>query len=395
MPHQQSLIMRERFLRAHFDSVASFTIGAEEELLLVDPRTTQPLPAAELALSLFEDDPRVAAEFRETQVEIKTPVCVAAADVVRELTSLRRSLATALRPEVLLLAVGVHPTATAPGPVSSRARHASIAAAQPWAARHLLTCGMHVHVAVGGSDRALAVHNALRSFLPEIAALSANAPFHTGHDTRLASARPLLNRSLSRAGAPPAFPTWSAFAEFLAWADRSSRVPGVDHLWWDLRLRPETGTIEVRAADVQTRVEDAAGIIALIQCLVYDLASRYDAGTRLAVHDRDRIAEAMLVATRDGLDGLLPDLDTGEPELASGRLESLIDRLEPTAGVLGCAAELEQVMRTVAEGGGARRQRTLAASRGLDGLVRHLVHETSLGASDRIALRPRPALLAV
>jgi len=366
----------ERYLRAKFDTVPSFTVGAEEEILLVDPATGMPLPAADLALDRLRDDPRLTTEFRAAQVEIVTPVCVAVADVARELGAVRRSLAAGLDPDALAVAVGAHPCAAHPGPIASRPRYAAIASAHPWAARHMLTCGLHVHVAVGGADRALAVYNALRSYLPEIIALGANAPFHDGADTGLATARPFLNRSLSRFGVPPAFSTWHELGEFVAWGRRSSTVPEMSHLWWDLRLRPETATIEVRAADAQTRVEDSAAIIALIQCLVYDLAGRFDAGEPLLVHDRDRISEALFVATRDGLAGFLPDLDHGDLVRASERVVALSDRLQPAAWVLGCTEELERVKHLVLAGGGATRQRAIEADAGIDGLVDVLAHET-------------------
>jgi carboxylate-amine ligase len=369
--------LNEHYMRATFDAVPSFTVGAEEELLLVHPSTGMPMPAIELALALFDGDPRVVAEFRATQVEIVSPVCVAVADVARELASTRRLLSSRLAPNARALAVGAHPTAADPGPISERPRYAAIAEAYPWAARHMLTSGLHVHVAVGGADRALAVHNAMRSYLPEIIALGANSPFHAGADTGLATVRTLLNRTLPRFGAPPAFATWSEFADFLAWGERSSTIPDLGCLWWDMRLHPGTGTLEIRAADVQTRVADSAALIALIQCLAYDLAGRYDEGELLPVHDRDRIGEAMSMAARDGLAGSLPDLGQGELSPTSERVLALADRLRPAAWALGCVTELEHVEALVLDGGGARRQREIAALSGIDGLVFRLSSETA------------------
>ncbi len=366
----------ERHLRAKFDAVSSFTVGAEEELLLLNPESGLPAPAADLALELFRGDPRVAREFRASQIELVSPVCICAADVTRELGAVRQSLATLMHPQAVAAAVGVHPTAVDPGPVSLRPRYSAIAAAQPWAAKKMLTCGLHVHVAVGGADRALAVYNAMRSFLPEIVALGANAPFYEGADTGLATARPMVNRSLSRCGVPPAFSSWAELSEFLQWAQRSATVQDMTHLWWDMRLHPRTATIEVRAADVQTRIDDTAAIVAIVQSLVFELARRYDDGERLPVHSRERIEEAMFVATRDGLDGLLPDLDHGVAGPAWERVLVLAERLRPAADELGCRDELDQVGRLVLEGGGAARQREIEANEGFSGLIRRLAHET-------------------
>jgi carboxylate-amine ligase len=371
----------ERHLRARFDAVASFTVGAEEEFLLLDPASGLLAPAGELVLELFQGDARVAREFRASQVEVISPVCVCVADVTRELGAMRQSLAASIHPQATAVAIGAHPTAVDPGPISSRPRYAAIAATQPWAARQMLTCGLHVHVAVGGADRALAVYNAMRSYLPEIVALGANAPFYDGADSGLATVRPLLNRSLSRFGVPPAFGSWRQLSEFLHWAERSETVHDVTQLWWDMRLHPSTATIEVRAADVQTRVEDTSAIVAVVQSLAFELAARFDAGERLPVHERERIDEAMHVATRDGLSGMLPDLDDGGVAPAWERVVTLTERLRPAAHELGCSDELDQVNRLVLEGGGAARQREIAADEGIGGLIRRLARETGRPAA--------------
>jgi carboxylate-amine ligase len=367
----------ERHLRARFDAMSSFTVGAEEEILLLDPSSHRPAPVAELVLELFRGDSRFAQEFRSSQIELVSPVCVCVADVTRELAAMRRSLAAAVAPHAIAVAVGVHPAAAEPGPVSPRPRYEAIATSQPWAARQMLTCGLHVHVAVGGADRALAVYNAMRSYLPEIVALGANAPFYDGTDTGLATARPLLNRSLSRFGVPPSFAGWGELSAFLRWAERGATVTDMTHLWWDMRLHATMGTLEVRAADVQTRVEDTAAIVALVQCLAYDLAERYDTGEPLPVHARERIDEALFVATRDGLVGLLPDLVHGDVAPAWERLLTLVERLRPAARDLGCSDELELVQRLVLEGGGAARQRETETDHGISGLVRRLARETA------------------
>ncbi len=367
----------ERHLRAKFDAALSFTVGAEEELLLIDPSSGMPIPAAELAVAPFLGDARVATEFRASQVEIVSPVCVAVADVARELGAARTALASALGPQGLVAAIGTHPLAVDPGPITDRPRYSAIALSQPWAARHMMTCGLHVHVAVSGADRALAVHNAMRSSLPELVALAANAPFHGGTDSGMATVRPSLNRSLARFGAPPAFASWGELSTFLAWAHRSAAMPDPGCLWWDLRLNLTTATLEVRAADVQTRVGDSAAIIALVQCLAHELAARHDAGDGSPIHDRDRISESMFLASRDGLLGFLPDLDDGTLTPTAERVSMLADRLRPSASELGCVDELDDVHRLVREGGGATRQREIEGADGLGSMLTQLAAETA------------------
>jgi glutamate---cysteine ligase / carboxylate-amine ligase len=367
----------ERQLRRVFDRIAPFTIGVEEELLLVDPETFEPAEAAELAVALAEGDRRVAYELRASQIEAITPICVTVADVERELASIRRLVAARLGTTASLLASGTHPLAHEPGAVTCRPRYEQLAAANPWAARYALTCGLHVHVSVGGAERTLAVYNALRGYLPEIIALAANAPIFRGEDSGLATVRPKLNQCWPRAGVPPAFAAWRDVADFARWAERGGAFPDETHQWWDLRLRPRFGTIEVRAADVQTRVEDSATVAALIQALAYELAARYDAGDLPPIPRDERIVENAWLATRDGVDGWLIDLETGERVSTADRLHGLAERLLPSATALGADRELLGIGRIVLEGGGAGRQRRAFRDYAPEAAVSVLAAETT------------------
>src|SRR5262245_28004994 len=377
----------EQRLRSLFDRVAPFTVGAEEELLLVDAHTLLPAPAAEYALALGAGDRRLAGELRSAQVEAMTPVCVSVADVARELASIRRLVATGLGPDVLVVGAGAHPLTRDPGPISSAQRYRRLAAEHPWAAQTALTCGLHVHVAVSGADRALAVYNALRSYLPELLALGANAPFHGGEDSGLATVRAKLNQAWPRAGVPPAFASWRELAEFAVWARDGGAFPDTSYQWWDLRLSATHGTIEIRVSDTQTRVDYAATLIALVQSLVCDLAARYDDGEPLPVHREERIVENMWLATRDGVGGYLIDLDTGDQMWTAERLHELASRLLSTATSLGCDKELLGIGRLVLDGGGAARQRRMARRRGLDALLPMLAEHTAALTVEEVEAR--------
>ncbi len=376
-------------MQERFDGVASFTIGAEEEFLLLDPDTLRLTPAIEQALVLFEGDPRVTAEFRAAQLETVSNVAASVADLTRELAAIRRLVSQRLSGRALLAAAGTHPKARDLGPITPHHRYERLAAAFPWAERRMLTCGLHVHVSVGGAERALAVHNALRSYLPEIAAVAANSPFHEGRDSGLATVRPGLNQSLPRAGVPPAFASWEAMAEFVAWGSSAGTAPDASFQWWDLRLHPGYGTIEVRVADVQTTVADTATVVALVQSLVGLLSARYDAGEPLPVHPSERIIDNMWLATRDGIGGSLANLETGERLPTPERLFALVEELLPTAAELGCDSELLGVGSLVRDGGGAGRQRAVAQTHGMGGLLAWLAAET-VGAQTLGSGRPAP-----
>src|SRR5262249_45623970 len=142
-------------------------------------------------------------------------------------------------------------------------------------------------------------------------ALGANAPYYAGEDTGLATVRAKLNQSWARSGVPPAFASWRELAEFLVWARDGGTLTDPSQQWWDLRLSAKHGTLELRVADTQTRVDDAATLIAMVQSLIAELAARHEAGETLPVHRDERIAENMWLATRDGIGGHLVDLESG------------------------------------------------------------------------------------
>ena len=370
----------ERCLAA-FEHATSFTIGAEEELMLVDTASLDLAHESGRVLEPLRGDRRFAPELRAAQLEIITPVCATAADVCRELKSSRRTLIEQLPDDVRLLVAGTHPFTTSWGAISDGDRYRRIADEYVWAATRTLVCGLHVHVAVGGADRALAVYNALRSYLPELAALSANSPYLEGIDTGMCSVRPKLNELYPRSGIPPAFATWERLVDFVAWGRSGGLFPDESHFWYELRPHPLHGTLEIRVADAQTRVDDSSAFVALVQALVAWLADRYDSGEPLPVHPTHRIRENAWRAHRYGVRGSIVDLDTGVPEPVRARLASMLDTLEPYAAEFHAEEHLRSA-RALLAGNGADRQRYVRTHDGFDGVTRWLVDETERAAFD-------------
>lgn len=375
----------EEACRQTFARTTSLTVGLEEELVLLDPSTLQPAGEIDRALLRLEDD-RFTCELRTAQLEVVTPPCATIVDACRELRGARLFAVDRLDGFARVLAAGVHPSSTTPVEVTDRPRYREIVDDSPWSIREGLPCGLHVHVGLAGSQRALAVYNAARSYLPELAALGANSPFLSGEATGLASTRLKLNDAFPRAGIPPAFETWSDYGDFVSWATCSGVFPDESFLWWELRLHPIHGTLEFRVADAQTRVVEAGAIAAVCQALVAALAEHHDAGRQLPVHDTHRIAENRWRALRDGPDATLVDLDTGVPAPARERIGRLLATLEPYAEALGARNELLAAWTLLAENG-AERQRRIAAELGVEELVRRLADETE--ARTATVLAPR------
>jgi carboxylate-amine ligase len=355
--------------RALLDGVTDHTVGVEEELMLLDPETLDLLPAAARVRAELGDAVSLRSELLAAQVETASPVCATIGEAARALADARRTLATGVAGWGRLAAAGTHPFADPEGALSGE--YERLIAEFPWAAPRQLVFGLHVHVAVRGADRALAVHNALRSHLPDLAVLAGNAPLHGGRDSGLASLRPSLSELLPRQGVPPAWSSWEERATFERWGRRGGVFPGAGEPWYELRAHDEHGTIELRVPDAQSTAEEAAGVLAFASALVGWLAERYDAGEALPVHAGARIAENRWRAARHGLSGTLLDLDSGEPQSARERILALIDAVAPAAARLGGAAELEHA-RTLAARNGAERQRALAAERGVHGVVEWL-----------------------
>lgn len=214
-----------------------------------------------------------------------------------------------------------------------------------------------------GADRALAVHNALRAHLPELAALGANAPFYEGRASGLESVRPKLSELLPRQGAPPVIGSLDELAATYRWGVASGMLASPAQWWWELRLHPVLATVEVRVPDTQATTAEAAAVGAVVHALVARLAERHDARDLPAPVDGWRIEENRWSACRHGTRGTMADLRTGRPEATADRLHKLLDELEPTAARLGCAYELGGA-RGLIEVNGAQRQRAGAGSGG-------------------------------
>jgi glutamate---cysteine ligase / carboxylate-amine ligase len=337
-------------VRDAFEHAEPFTVGLEEELMLLDARTLDLAPRAGEVIGALGGDPRFKLEMPAAQLEIVTAPHASVAAAAEELARSRADLeAAAAGLGVRLAGAGAHPFASGTGPLNPGPRYEAIGAEYASVARRQLVFGLHVHVAVPGAERALSVYNALRSHLPDLAALAANAPFYEGRDSGLASVRPRISGLLPRQGVPPAFATFADYERALEWC-------GFDdprQWWWELRLHPALGTVELRVPDTQRTIGETAAIGAVVHALVVRLTERHDAGEALPVAESWRIDQNRWSACRHGLEGEMRDLETGERRPTRERVAALL---------AGLAVAMPA-------GGGAAGQRALAAKRGLRELV--------------------------
>jgi carboxylate-amine ligase len=326
-------------LRRAFHRDRGLTVGLEEELMLLDPETLDLAPCAPALLTRLEGDGRFKPELPAAQLEIVGRPAATVPEAAAELLRTRRDLARAAEGLARPAGAGVHPFAPGIGAVSPGARYDGIVAEYGGVARRQLVFGLHVHVALSDPDRALAVYNALREELPALAALAGASPFYEGRDTGLASVRPELSGLLPRQGIPPAFADWEALAQALSWG----RAPGAfadARWWWEARLHPVHGTIEVRVPDTQATVGETAAVAAVVHALVAVLADRHQAGDLPAPAETWRIAENRWSACRYGVAGSWVDARSGATTPMREHLHALLDDLRDAAQRLGCADEL-------------------------------------------------------
>jgi len=334
---------------------------------------------------------RAAAETHGSALELFTQPHPTAAAAAGELAALRGGLAADLAPLDLRAAVsGTHPFAQwRDVEVSAGERYQSIYDSMRELARREPTFALHVHVAVPDPESAVRALCGLRVHVPLMLALAANSPFWQGRDTGLASARVPVFGTFPRVGIPRPFASYAEYVEAVDVLLRCDAFPEPTFLWWDVRLQPRFGTIEVRIMDAQTRAADNAALAALVQCLVRLEATEGYADAAIACRP-EVLDENRFLATRDGMRARFidPEAETRRPALAI--LEDVLAACAPHAAELGCEAELGAV-RALAAAPGDHRQRMLAGvgqgepvGPGLGMLVCALAGEFTAG-------RPQPA----
>ncbi len=314
-------------------------------------------------------------ELHACQVELITEVCTSAGKAVAALGDMRRA---ARATGAGLLGAGTHPSALeGSAEITDQARYERIrdllgdAAVTPVA-------GLHVHIGMPDADTAIRAFNGLREHLPLLNALAANSPFRHARDTGLASAREVTLRSWPRSGVPRALRDFAEFEQLSELLCRAAGVEDYTWFWWKLRPHPQLGTVEVRALDAQTTLEDNAALVALTHCLARH-AAESDSGTATRP---ELLEEGLFRAARFGTAAQLPD--------AGGRLRGVDELLDEAlaqaadyATELQCEAELATLPDLLARGGGAGRQRGFYEIAGMDALLRELSAITSGPTPDR------------
>ena len=371
-----------------YGSSDPYTLGVEEEYMLLDPETfdlVQHVDTVLAAITGHELEARIKPELMQSVLEISTPVCRNAADVDLELRQLRAYVGSIAREKGLRVgSAGTHPFSLFERQhITARDRYRNLVDQMQYVARRELIFGMHVHVAVDDPDKAIQVVNGLLSDVPLLLALSASSPFWRGEPTGLASSRQTVFAAFPRSGPPPRFRDYEDYAEVIGQLERTGCIADYTHIWWDIRLQPGLGTVEIRICDAVTRVEDAVALAAYCQSLVKLYSERYERGEEIPSYHRILTSENKWLAARYGLEAPIMDLLTGRRNRVpvAQLIRRSLREVEPHARELGSDRELEGVRDILSRGNGADRQlRVFRANEDIREVAREIAEATEVAA---------------
>jgi carboxylate-amine ligase len=367
-----------------FGDSPQFTLGVEEEYMLLDPQSFDLVQHVDTVLTAVENGEfteRIGPELMQSVVEISTPVCRTAADVDSELRRLRSYVTEIARGQDLRVgSAGTHPFSLFERQrITARDRYRNLVDQLQYIARRELIFGLHIHVAVDDPEKAIHVTSALLLHLSELLALSANSPFWRGEATGLASSRQMVFAAFPRSGPPPRFRDYADYAEVEGQLEKTGCIADYTHIWWDIRLHPRFGTIEVRVMDAVSRVEDTTALAAYVQGLVKLYSERYESGAELPSYHRILTTENKWLAARYGLEAPVMDLITGRRNRVpvAHLVRRALREIEPHARELGSERELEGIRDILDRGNGADRQlRIFNANRDIVEVVSEIADAT-------------------
>ena len=341
--------------RRQFEEGRDFTVAVEEEFAILDPDTLGMVNRFEELFDASrgtELDGHLVGELISSEVEVRTGRCETFAEAARTMAERRRQLLElAGRFGIALCATGTHPWSPwQEQKVIDTPHYRRVEEGLRYVAWRNNTFGIHVHVGIRGPDRAIAVCNALRVFLPELLALSASSPFVEGRYTYLHSARTeVFTRMFPRCGVPDVFAGWDDYERYVRFLYKTRSILEHTQIWWSVRPHLAFPTVEIRICDGQPDLGEAQPLAAFAFALTARVARALDDGEPLALPPNRLIEENLWRATRYGLAGELIDLETERVLPARERLAELVDWMLPVAAELGVADALTVPSANAAE----------------------------------------------
>jgi carboxylate-amine ligase len=365
-----------------------YTLGVEEEYMLLDGETfdlVQHIDTVLAAVVGHELEPVINPELMQSVLEIATPVCHTPTEVADQLRRIRAYVIEVAREQGMRVgSAGTHPFSLFERQrITAKDRYRALVDQMQYVARRELIFGMHIHVAVDDAEKAIQVVNGLLPQLGPLLALSASSPFWRGEPTGLRSSRQMVFAAFPRSGPPPRFKDYKEYAEVVGQLEKTGCIPDYTHIWWDIRLHPRLGTIEIRICDAVTRLENVVALVAYCQALVKLLAERFERGEEIPSYHRILTTENKWLAGRYGLEAPLMDLATGRRNRIPimQLIRRTLKEIEPHARELGSERELEGIEEILRNGNGADRQlRVFNANRDIVEVVSEIADATEVAA---------------
>jgi len=362
----------------------TFTLGIEEEFAIVDPETRELRSHIQEILEggkvVLKE--QIKPEMHQSVVELGTEICQSIEHARTHVVDLRSKLAElADKADLKIASVGTHPFSHwRDQQITQGDRYQEIVRDMQLLARANLIFGLHVHVGIPDREMAIHVMNQARYFLPHIYALSVNSPFWVGHDTGLKGYRLKVFERFPRTGIPDAFESLSEYEDYCKLLVKTGCIDNPKKIWWDIRLHPFFDTLEVRACDAQSRVDDTLAIAALIQAVIVKLHKLLRQNITFRVYRRRLLDENRWRASRYGIDGKLIDFGKETEVETRSLLNELLEFVSTEVNELGTEKEMAHIERIMREGTGADRQ--LAAwqrTQDMKAVVDQIVAETYEG----------------
>ncbi len=339
----------------------SFTLGIEEEYLLVDKETRSLVidpPDSLMQEAEAKCGAQVTSELLRSQIEVGTRVCNNIQEAREDLSNLRRSIIEVASNH------GLAPIAASTHPFSSwtdqkhteKDRYDQLTHEMQGAARRLVICGMHVHVGIDNDELRIDLMNQMSYFLPHLLALSCSSPFWMGRDTGLKSYRLTIFDALPRTGVPERFSSWAEYERHVSIMQDAGLIDDSTRIWWDLRPSGRYPTLETRIMDVCTRLDDAIALAALLACILRMLYRLRTRNQRWRLYTPMLIRENRWRAMRYSFDEGLIDLAKGHIVPFADLMSELCSLISDDAKALGCEAEIKGIHDILSRGTSAHRQ---------------------------------------
>jgi carboxylate-amine ligase len=337
-----------------------FTLGVEEEYMIIDPATRElkshDQKIVEIASRIVKD--QVKAEMHQAVVEAGTGICRNVDEAREDITKLRKIISSVAGDLGLKMgAAGTHPFSHwSTQLITPNPRYDEIVQEMQEAARSNLIFGLHVHVGIADKNMAIHIMNTVRYFLPHVYALSANSPFWEGRNTGFKSFRTKVFDKFPRTGVPDEFNDWDDFKNYVNLLIKTKCIDNAKKIWWDVRVHPFFDTIEFRICDVPMLVEETMAITAIFQALVVKLYKLRMQNMTFIMYNRSLINENKWRASRYGLDGKLIDFGKQEEVDTRALILELLEFVDDVVDQLGSRQAINYVHTILEKGTGADRQ---------------------------------------